>query len=714
MDCISFTQHYIQEKQEMQQTLLNYIDNEENVEEYYSNLLTFIKVKQITEDKSELKIFLNLLIRIANFHYRSSDFFNKIEKILYDFKEDIMKHLTNSEIFNLFQSNKRILLFLFENKIIIFDHYIYLKIYEEDEYLSYFYPEISDYNKNNKSEGLKLSSDTMKPLIELISSNIEEFNSKRKIGENDTYICQLIRNDDIDGFISYFNKNNISINSDIQNSIFDTNHFMSHFKKITLIDYAGFFGSIQIFRYLFKNNARFTYYSFPFAFHGRNPEIILILEKHESKKSFLENWPKSIKCFHNEVANYIIKNYFLNDSEIQSKLDSEITYHAIKYHNFDFITLNNNIYQYINEFCKYGFTSLVNYLIEETDAIQCIYTDLYYLETRCSLLYNIIKNEHFEIMKMLLDKKLIDINAEFYYLNKKISIQYIYNLLFLAASQNNYEMVKFLISQPGIDINYQHTYCYVQYSQSVVQENKRIEEDSKSFWETKNDSINIESLKSIFDYNRPSFYTPLIKTVLQLSVEYKTKKIVEILLNHPDINVNCKMIIQRNIVFFIISDFNIFIERAIQITKTPLITAIENEDLETVCLLLSHPKIDVNLKLTSDIKYLYKYFNRSNKEKNNFTDFLHERKTPLCAAIITNNYELVKLLLTNDDIDIKAQSVLINNFPHYFLSFDFDFVERDPKNFQKYFSEITEEATNPVKLATKQNNNDILNLLNNK
>lgn len=227
MDCIIFCQHYIQEKQEMQQILLSYIDREENTEEYYQNLCTFIE-KQFTKDKSELKIFLNLLTRIANYHFRSSDFFSKIEKIIFDLKEDIMKLMTNSEIFNLFQSNKRILLFLIENKIIIIDYYIYLKIYEKDNYLAYFYPEISDYSKNNKSEQLKLSSDKIKPII---NTNIEDFKLKRKIGENDAYICQLIRNDDIDSFISYFNKNNIYINSYIENSVFDTNYYIFQTKS---------------------------------------------------------------------------------------------------------------------------------------------------------------------------------------------------------------------------------------------------------------------------------------------------------------------------------------------------------------------------------------------------------------------------------------------------------------------------------------------------
>lgn len=69
-----------------------------------------------------------------------------------------------------------------------------------------------------------------------------------------------------------------------------------------------------------------------------------------------------------------------------------------------------------------------------------------------------------------------------------------------------------------------------------------------------------------------------------------------------------------------------FKEKTIQINQTPLLTAIENEDLDAVNLLLSHPKIDVNIKSTKDIRYKYIFYNRSNKEKNNFSKFLHEKK----------------------------------------------------------------------------------------
>ena len=51
--------------------------------------------------------------------------------------------------------------------------------------------------------------------------------------------------------------------------------------KITLIEYADFFGSIQIFNYLRKNGAELESSLWIYAVHGQNPEIINFLEENK-------------------------------------------------------------------------------------------------------------------------------------------------------------------------------------------------------------------------------------------------------------------------------------------------------------------------------------------------------------------------------------------------------------------------------------------------
>ena len=60
--------------------------------------------------------FLHLILKISNNYHCKRAFFNKIERIFLYYKDQITTNLTNFEIFNIFKSNKRILLFLHDQK----------------------------------------------------------------------------------------------------------------------------------------------------------------------------------------------------------------------------------------------------------------------------------------------------------------------------------------------------------------------------------------------------------------------------------------------------------------------------------------------------------------------------------------------------------------------------------------------------------------------
>ena len=65
-------------------------------------------------------------------------------------------------------------------------------------------------------------------------------------------------------------------------------------KSVNLIEYASFFGSIQIFKYLYLNGCKSNISQnssiMVYAIHGCNEEIIHILEKNHS---YLKNSKKS-------------------------------------------------------------------------------------------------------------------------------------------------------------------------------------------------------------------------------------------------------------------------------------------------------------------------------------------------------------------------------------------------------------------------------------
>ena len=146
---------------------------------------------------------------------------------------------------------------------------------DKKKYPQYFFPEIESIIDQSEREKIKKELENIEP---------KKFNDLRQKGENETYICSLIRSDSIDDFISYVAKNNISFSSSITKSIFETNQFLLTNIDTTLIEYAAFFGSIRIFQYLLFNKAKLDQWIWYYAIHGKDSEIIQILVDKFSKQ----------------------------------------------------------------------------------------------------------------------------------------------------------------------------------------------------------------------------------------------------------------------------------------------------------------------------------------------------------------------------------------------------------------------------------------------
>ena len=374
-------QEYLDMMKDIQENILNFFDEEVKSEEYFLNPKTKFNNTKICDNKYDLLLLLHLISTILDNYHHFPNFFSKIEKILQFFKEDIKKYFTNSEIFNIFKSSKRILLFLVEQQIIIIDEFIAKKItnidiYIEAKYPQYFQPEIQPFFNEKwfpkydpKDRYLEKNS-----WVEEIKKELpENYYGKRKEGENDSKICKLIRNDMIKEFVSYVTRNNVSLNAKIQPSIYETNSFLlipqrksNQFHKdseFSLIEYAAFFGSIKILKYLQFKNVILTPSLWFLAIHSQNAEMIHFLESNCVKlddKSCKQIFHESIKCHHNNIANYFINNFLEND-EINSR---DTIHQSIKYYNFAFFEND-----FINELsfcnlCKYDYCALVDKLLK--------------------------------------------------------------------------------------------------------------------------------------------------------------------------------------------------------------------------------------------------------------------------------------------------------------------------------------------------------------
>ena len=309
----------------IQELLLGYLENDDSADQYFQNA-NIINDLEIIQNKYELKLFLHLISQISANHHRGNNFFTKIETFLKIYEDDIKENFSDFSIFNIFRNNKRILLFLFEEKIIIPNDLIYGMItsnkYKKRKYPEYFFPEFKSFYPQNY-------------INELISKNpdLEEQNyslyfEKRKIGENDSHICNLIRNDSVKEFIIYVNKTNLHLSDIIiKQSIYETNPLFLK-NQASIIEYAAFFGSIQIFNFLKMNNVELTENLWIPAIHSQNADLIHLLEENHveplrfkndgygcsfqclqtSIKNNKDYIAESIKCHHIDIMNYLISN----------------------------------------------------------------------------------------------------------------------------------------------------------------------------------------------------------------------------------------------------------------------------------------------------------------------------------------------------------------------------------------------------------------------
>ena len=323
-------QQYIKKKREIQNTFLSLIENNDDTN--FDDLINIFEQQEITKNFDELKEFLNMVLTVSNHHHRTSIFFDIIKCIILYFKEDLQTNLSNIEIFNFFKRNKIILLFLIEEQIINFDESIFNCINEMNytkrkKIIQFFYPELKQFIDKN--------------LIKTDEKEVIEYDTdieiKRKTGENESFICTLIRNDSVEEFISYVNRSNISLHSTIiKPSIFETNSFLKN-KEITIIEYTAFFGSIQIFQYLLFNNVDLEPSLWSFVIHS-----------------------------HNDIANYILDQQLILFKD-QKKFDETINSISFQFYNYNFIPVDFNQPDILYFLASNNYSTLVSFYMKSKE-----------------------------------------------------------------------------------------------------------------------------------------------------------------------------------------------------------------------------------------------------------------------------------------------------------------------------------------------------------
>ncbi|KAK8896935.1 hypothetical protein M9Y10_014862 [Tritrichomonas musculus] len=364
-------QEYINDKKEIYDLVTAYLENLEDDDDFLQ-VNDIIKRYKYEDDPEEFKEFFQILNFISINHYFNVTFFKRIEKLLNQYALYITKNFKNSGLFNIFKNNKRILQFLIEKKIFQFDEYIINEIkYSNDPETKsiyyFFFPEIKRFKEIIGEIRIK---NIENEIISQDSSNFNNFDLKRKEGQNDSYICCLIRQDLIENFVSFVNRTNYHLTSEVKPSIFETNLFLKE-SNPTLIEYAAFYNSIQIFQYLLYNKVELEPSLWLYAIHGHSLNVIHLLEYNKvspPKGNYVECLIEAIKCHHNDIASYIENNLIATDEiykniEIKERLLSNI----LQFHNYSYFPsnfTNDNEFFYL---CNHNYTKIVSIFLSNKE-----------------------------------------------------------------------------------------------------------------------------------------------------------------------------------------------------------------------------------------------------------------------------------------------------------------------------------------------------------
>lgn len=345
-------QQYFGRKKEVYNALFKFIESNDFADRYFDNLIKIVQMQEIQNTREEFEKFILLILNICNNHYKHTGFLNKLFQVLLYFQNDIKHHFSNFEIYNIFMSNKAILLFLIQKQILIVDERIANYLFYSTNY-EFFWPEIKPFISKEKVDLIE------KVFKEKNPNFFDSYEEKRRIGENDSYICTIIRKDLISEFVQYMTRTNISYKEKVTPSIFETNSYLLE-NDPNLIEYATFFGSIKIIQYMNFKGVDIEPNLINYAIHSNNAKLVHTLEEFNLDFCNESCLIESIKCHHNNFANYILNHFYPFNSNKEFSYNERLFSSVFQYHNYAYLP-----YRFSNDYefyylCFYKFFTLVD------------------------------------------------------------------------------------------------------------------------------------------------------------------------------------------------------------------------------------------------------------------------------------------------------------------------------------------------------------------
>ena len=284
---------------ELQELLINCQDNE------IENFVEYIQDNKLTSNKT----LLNEVLQSINMAIiaRPNNLLFYIDLIV-ALKEVVQNNFRPIEVWNIFESNQNVLLALYEEGCIDMAT-IKKKSYRDRKLLAFFHNELIQYDEKYFKNSINELG--MNDEIRSISMDENKFFENRKIGHCEWELADIIRRDDVGAFQDYINQTNMNLDTQIHPTVFESDQTInSRFTPLpTLMEYAAFFNSINIFKYLWMNHATLTELLPRYAISGGNCEMVHMCEERKSLCFNEECLNIAVVYHHGDMADYLREEY---------------------------------------------------------------------------------------------------------------------------------------------------------------------------------------------------------------------------------------------------------------------------------------------------------------------------------------------------------------------------------------------------------------------
>lgn len=416
----------------------------------------------------------------------------------------------------------------------------------------------------------------------------------------------------------------------------------------------------------------------------------------------------------------------------------------------DQLTMKNNI-------CQRVLNNLISFLLVKSDdkevIISILYEDFYDVNTKfiyenekdrieITPLQIAIELNDIDLFKYLLAKPEIDLNVKtiskrgknietlsFKLFDgeeeEKIELENLdteeeRSILYHAIEKENIEMIKLLLDCPKININEKIllesdviTFTSTKFSSSAHKLLESIIPAPETILQSE------ENLKKTYRYSRNRNET----NAFHLAIKKNNLEIVKLLLSRPELDINSKTV---NIDEYVEAKFGstkLYTKYYHYIEISALHVVIDGEEnIEIINYLLSHPKLDINIKSISiheieEFSLLAAGIIESNHCSSPLLNPLSETGIPFAKQIIelveereekpalyyaieTENFEVVKLLLSRKELDIN--SIMLNE-SHFKLNLSeseqLKIREKANENITKFINNFSPIYNKPKKIV---------------